>query len=177
MIKVIKKLKIFLISAVVLLIMYFVNREMAERAVNMTMYSFKEMASVLPPIFILLGLLDVWIHKDVMITHMGPNSGIRGILLALFLGSAAAGPLYGAFPVAAVLMKKGAKFSNVLIFIGAWSTTKIPMFLFEMASLGKPFAITRLLVDIPGIIIIAWVIEKIMNKNEIEDIYKKAATM
>ena len=162
MIKVIKKLKMFLISAVILLIMYFVNREMA---------------SVLPPIFILLGLLDVWIHKDVMITHMGPNSGIRGILLALFLGSAAAGPLYGAFPVAAVLMKKGAKFSNVLIFIGAWSTTKIPMFLFEMASLGKPFAITRLLVDIPGIIIIALVIEKIMNKNEIEDIYKKSAIM
>lgn len=177
MIKIFKKLKIFLISIVVLLLMYFVSKEMAERAMNMTIYSFKEMVLVLPPIFILLGLLDVWVHKDVMITHMGPESGIRGIILAFFLGSAAAGPLYGAFPVAAILMKKGARFRNVLIFIGAWSTTKIPMFLFEMASLGKTFAITRLLVDIPGIIIIAWIIEKIMNKDEIEDIYNKVSIM
>lgn len=177
MIKIIKKYRMFLISALVLSVMYFVNREMAERAMNMTLYSFKEMVTILPPIFILLGLLDAWVPREMMITHMGSNSGIRGIMLAFFLGSAAAGPLYGAFPVATVLMKKGAKFSNVLIFIGAWSTTKIPMFLFEMASLGKPFAITRLLVDIPGIIIIAWLIEKIMHKNEIEDIYKKSATM
>jgi len=78
------------------------------------------------PVFILLGLLDAWVPKEMMMTHIGDKSGIKGILLALFLGSAAAGPLYGAFPVAAILMKKGAKFSNVLIFIGAWSTTKIP---------------------------------------------------
>jgi uncharacterized membrane protein YraQ (UPF0718 family) len=129
------------------------------------------------PVFILLGLLDAWVHKEMMMTHIGDKSGIKGILLALFLGSAAAGPLYGAFPVAAILMKKGAKFSNVLIFIGAWSTTKIPMLLFEMASLGKAFALTRLIVDIHGIIIIAMLIEKIMKKDEIEKIYEEAAKM
>jgi hypothetical protein len=58
------------------------------------------------------------------------------VVLAILIGSAAAGPLYGAFPVAAVFMKKGVKFSNILIFIGAWSTTKIPMILFEVSSLG-----------------------------------------
>lgn len=49
-------------------------------------------------------------------------------------------------------MKKGVKFSNVLIFIGAWSTTKIPMFLLEISSLVVRFAVTRLLVKVPGII-------------------------
>ena len=164
-------------ASVIFAVMYAVSREMAERAFTMTMYSFKEMVTILPPIFILLGLLDAWVPREMMITHMGPNSGIRGIMLAFLLGSAAAGPLYGAFPVAAILMKKGARFRNVLIFIGAWSTTKIPMFLFEMASLGRPFAITRLLVDIPGIIIIAWLIEKIMNEKEIKNIYVKASIM
>ena len=84
-------------------------------------------------------------------------------IVAFFIDSAAAGPLYGAFPVAAVFMKKGVKFMNILIFIGAWSTTKIPMFLFEMASLGSRFAISRLLIDIPGIIIIAFIIAKIVS--------------
>jgi uncharacterized membrane protein YraQ (UPF0718 family) len=59
-----------------------------------------------------------------MIKYMGPQSGIKGTLIAFLLGSFAAGPLYGAFPLAAVLMKKGAGFMNILIFIGAWRQRK-----------------------------------------------------
>ncbi len=85
--------------------------------------------------------------------------------------------MYGAFPVASVLLKKGAKFSNILIFIGAWSTTKIPLLLFEASSLGWKFMLTRFLIDIPGIIIIAYVIEKIMNKDEKALIYDNALSL
>ena len=132
---------------------------------------------VIPPIFVLMGLLDVWVPKETMIKYMGEGSGIKGILLAVFIGSAAAGPLYGAFPVAAVFMKKGVKFSNILIFIGAWSTTKIPMLLFEIAALGTKFALTRLLVDIPGILIIAWILSKLLSKQEVRQIYENAETI
>ncbi|MDP3387449.1 MAG: permease [Eubacteriales bacterium] len=173
----IKQYRLFLIASIATIILYLINREVGLRAIGMTTYSFKEMFTVLPPVFLLLGLLDVWVPRELMITFMGEKAGIKGILLAFFLGSAAAGPLYGAFPVAAVLMKKGARFSNVMIFIGAWSTTKIPMFLFEMASLGKTFAFTRLLVDKPGIIIIALLIERLMKKEEIENIYINASKM
>lgn len=85
--------------------------------------------------------------------------------------------MYGAFPVAGVLLKKGAKFSNILIFIGAWSTTKIPLLLFEASSLGWKFMLTRFLIDIPGIIIIAYVIEKLMNKEEKALIYDNAFSL
>ena len=51
-----------------------------------------EMLSVIPPIFILLGLLNVWVQRETMIKLMGEKSGILGILIAFFLGSAAAGP-------------------------------------------------------------------------------------
>ncbi|WP_010243426.1 permease [Acetivibrio cellulolyticus] len=82
------------------------------------------MLSVIPPIFILLGLLDVWVQRETMIRLMGEKSGIIGVTIAFLLGSAIAGLLYAVFPVAGVLLKKGSKFSNVLIFIGAWSTKK-----------------------------------------------------
>ena len=45
------------------------------------------------------------------------------------------------------------------------------MFLFELSSLGVKFAITRLLINIPGIIIIAILISKFISKKEIETIY------
>jgi len=48
------------------------------------------------------------------------------------------------------------------------------MFLFEMTSLGAKFAVTRLLVDIPGIIIIAYVLSKLVSKNEMKEIYENA---
>ncbi|HBE77062.1 MAG TPA: permease, partial [Firmicutes bacterium] len=63
------------------------------------------------------------------------------------------------------------------IFIGAWSTTKIPMFLFEMAALGPKFAWTRLAVDIPGIIIIAWVLNRIVSSKEKAAIIQNAANL
>ena len=170
--KIYKRYLFFIIALVLLGIVFIFNVSIGIKAVTTLTYSLKEMALVLPPIFILLGLLDVWISKEKMMKYVGEGSGIKVIIIVFIIGSVAAGPLYAAFPVAAVLMKKGAKFSNILIFIGAWSTTKIPMFLFEMSSMGAKFAVTRLLIDIPGIIIIAYAIYLIIPKKEREKIYR-----
>ena len=166
-----------LAAAVAVGILTALNHELGFRALLLSGNALLQMLFVVPPIFVLLGLLDVWVPRETMVRYMGEGSGIRGVLLALLLGSAAAGPLYGAFPVAAVFMKKGVKFSNVLIFLGAWSTTKIPMLLFEMSSLGVKFAMTRLAVDIPGIILIAYLLSKLIPKKEVERIYENAEKM
>lgn len=144
------------------------------KAIDSILYQSKTMLLVIPPIFVLLGLLDVWVPRDKMIHYMGEGSGFKGSLLAFLLGSFAAGPLYGAFPFAAVLMKKGASFTNILIFIGAWSTTKIPMLLFEISALGVRFALSRLAIDIVGIIVIAFAIKAALPKKEVERIYTEA---
>lgn len=175
--KVLKRYKFFVITVLLLFIITIVNRSLGIKAMHIAGYSIKEMIFVIPPVFILLGLLDIWVPREIMMKYMGEGSGVKGIILAIILGSAAAGPLYGAFPIAAVFIKKGVKFSNIYIFIGAWSTTKIPMFLFEMSALGLPFAVTRLLVDIPGIILIAYTLSFLTPKREIEKIYKNAESI
>lgn len=144
------------------------------RALDTTLFSFKEMLLIVPPVFILLGLLDVWIPRETMVRFLGEGSGLRGAMLAVILGSAAAGPLYAAFPLAAVFMKKGARFLNVLLFLGAWSTTKIPMLLFEFASMGPLFTLTRLGVSLAGITLIAYIVNRLTGKKEIARIYEKA---
>lgn len=146
------------------------------RGASLSMIAFqaKTMLLVIPPIFILLGLLDVWVPREKMIRFMGAGAGVKGGILAFLLGSFAAGPLYGAFPVAAVLMKKGASFTNILIFIGAWSTTKIPMLLFEISALGLRFALSRLAIDVAGILIIAIAIRRSLPQKEIDRLYAEA---
>ncbi len=145
-----------------------------ERALGGIVFQARTMLLVIPPIFVLLGLMDVWVPRDQMIKLMGPGSGFKGPVLAFLLGSFAAGPLYGAFPFAAVLMKKGASLMNILIFIGAWSTTKIPMLLFEISALGPRFALSRLAIDIAGIIIIALAIKTWLPSREVERLYSEA---
>lgn len=177
MIHFIKRYKFFLgllILNIVLLVTY---PSLGEKSFVLTWNNLVEMLSIIPPIFILLGLLDVWVQRETMMKLMGEKSGFVGIALAFFLGSAAAGPLYAAFPIAGVLLKKGSKFSNVLVFIGAWSTTKIPLLLFEASSMGWKFMITRFLVDIPGIAIIAYVTDKLLNTKEKQSIYDHAVSL
>lgn len=169
-----KRYRAFLVVAAGFIVLTLINYDLGIKALGNAGDQFVQMLLIIPPVFILLGLLDVWVPRETMIKYMGENSGIKGIILAFLIGSAAAGPLYGAFPVAAVFMKKGVKFSNILIFIGAWSTTKIPMILFEVSALGLKFALTRLLVDIPGIIIIALVLSKLTSKEEVKVMYDKA---
>ena len=149
------------------------DSSLGQEVARKTADSFMEMLSFIPPVFIILGLLDVWVPREKVVSHLGPTSGVKGLLLAILIGSAAAGPLYGAFPVAAVMMKKGAGFFNVMVFIGAWATLKIPMFLFETQFLGGVFSVTRWLCSFVGIVLIAFLLEKFTSPEEQKAMYSK----
>jgi len=173
----IKRYRFFLIVAVVFVLVLIFHPSHGIRAIGTLKYSVKEMLSVIPPIFILLGLMDVWVPRETMVRYMGEGSGLRGIVLAFLIGSVAVGPLYAAFPIAAMLMRKGTSFLNLIVFIGAWSTTKIPLILFELSTLGPAFALTRLSMNIPIIVIIAAVSSAILKDEEKTRLYEAAQTL
>ena len=169
----IKRYKVFLLLILINIAVGIALPDIGLKSLSLTKQNFIEMISVIPPIFILLGLLDVWVDRATMMKYTGKDSGLKGVLIAFLLGSAAAGPLYAAFPVAGVMLKKGSSLFNVFIFIGAWSTTKIPMLTFEAASLGLTFTITRLVLSIIGILIIAVTTEKALNQEQQKKIYER----
>jgi uncharacterized membrane protein YraQ (UPF0718 family) len=72
----------------------------------------QEMAAFLPLMFILIGLLDAWLPRSVIEKHVGGGSGFWGSVWVILLAMLQAGPLYGAFPVAQILWKKGAVFGT-----------------------------------------------------------------
>lgn len=172
MIRILKKYKIFLIVLIINLILLLLKWNVGLKSFVISAGNLREMLIIMPPIFILLGLLDTWVQKDTMIRLMGESSGLIGVTVAFLLGSIAAGPLYAAFPIAGILLKKGSKFSNVLIFIGTWSTTKIPLLLFEASTMGWKFMIIRFIIDMPVIVLIAYIVEKMITCHEKESIYE-----
>ncbi|MDM8128599.1 permease, partial [Paraclostridium benzoelyticum] len=132
-----------------------------------TFSSLIQMLSILPPVMILLSLLDIWVPKKYFIKYMGDSSGIKGIFITFLIAFFSAGPMYAAFPFTAILMKKGVKFSNIIIFLNAWCVTKFSTLLFEMGALGYKFTILRLVIDIPGVIIIGYLIDYMIKSRDL----------
>lgn len=166
-----KRYCFFLTVLLVTIVITFINKELGFKSFNIAFSSFKQMISLVPPIMLILGLMDVWIPRETMMKYMGDNSGLIGISLAILLGSLAAGPMYAAFPFTTLLLRKGVKFSNVIIFMNAWCVTKIPTLMFEFAALGYKFTLARLLINLPGIIIMGYLVQSLMPKKELDKLY------
>jgi len=170
----IKKYKGPIIAFFALVLMYVISPSSGMKAANLTLYNFKSMGLILPPIFILIGLLDVWVPKETMVKYMGSRSGIVGVLIALTLGAVGAGPLYVAFPVAAVLIKKGARLAYVFMFLSAWVSVKLPIFMFEWVSFGTEFTFIHVISSLTVYISGSLILEKLMTFEMKEDVMNRA---
>jgi uncharacterized membrane protein YraQ (UPF0718 family) len=127
---------------------------------------FFEMALFVPPMFILIGLIDVWVPRSTIERHIGKESGIKGSVWVIFLTTLQAGPLYSSFPVAYLLWKKGCSPFNVFVYLGAFSSMKLPMLTFEIGFLGWEFSLLRTLLSLPVFIASAWLIDKSLATKE-----------
>jgi uncharacterized membrane protein YraQ (UPF0718 family) len=121
-----------------------------------------EMLQILPAMFVLVGLFDVWVPREVIERHVGRSSGPIAVLWMVMLATLQAGPLYAAFPVAVVLWRKGTAPRNVFIYLGAFSAAKIPMLTFEIAFLGWQFSLVRTAVTLPVFIALGYLLERLL---------------
>lgn len=121
-----------------------------------------EMVQILPAMFILVGLFDVWVPREVIERHLGRESGAAAVLWMVLLATLQAGPLYAAFPVAAALWRKGTAPRNVFIYLGAFAAAKIPMLTFEVAFLGWQFSLVRTAITLPVFIALGYLLERLL---------------
>lgn len=161
-----KKYSIFILVVVVDLILIWKAPAMGMLAVGSSVDYLVEMLLFIPPVFVLIGLLDVWVPRSIVEKNVGPDSGIKGVVISILVATAAAGPLYAAFPVAGALLKKGCRMANAVIFLGAWATIKIPMLMMEIKFMGLSFALTRLALTLPAIIITGYLVERISGTGK-----------
>lgn len=115
---------------------------------------FLEPAKVLPPMFLLIGLFEVWVPRRIVERYLGEGAGVAAVPWVMLLGMIQMGPLYAAYPVAMSLWRKGCTPRNVFIYLGAFTTAKIPMVGFEVAFLGWRFSLARVLLTIPVFILV-----------------------
>ena len=139
---------VLIILSIILLGLTLISPERGSQALSLTGDSLIDMFSLLPPILVLVGLIDQWVDKQVLIKFMGDDSKFLGVIVALLLGGLAAGPMYIAFPIAITLLKKGANIRYVVFFLGVWTTAKLPIVLFEVAAFGWKYTLIHVSVGL-----------------------------
>ncbi len=174
MIKFIRNNKFLVISLLLLAIMTGVDISLTYTALENTRDQLLDMLLIVLPIFLLIGLFDVWVERDTVIRLMGQSSGLKGMALAFFLGAFSAGPTIAAFPLAMVMLKKGARYSNVLFFLMVWSSLKLPIVFFQVTQLGFEFAMLINAIMLLVFIVAALISEKFYTRSELDAFEEKA---
>jgi uncharacterized membrane protein YraQ (UPF0718 family) len=165
---IIKTAKTLIIWIVIFLGFRYIFPARFNNALSMSMRYAKEMVMIFPAVLIIMGLADIWVPTDLVKQYLGTKSGLRGKFLAIFLGTLPTGPMYIAFPIDAELLRKKASLSNIIIFLGVWASLKIPQLGIEIQFIGLKFSALRFIFTLISIIIIALIMEKIIDVEELE---------
>ncbi len=144
--------------------------EISGRSTKVAFDYLREMVLIIPPVFVLMGLLEVWVPKEKIQQLIGQGSGLKGVAVSFALGTMPTGPLYVAFPLAGSLLQKGARISNIVIFLGAWAAIKIPQLVVEVQFLGFSFTALRFGLTLTAVIVIGLVLERLIKPEELPEL-------
>lgn len=163
---------VFVIGAVYI-ILSIVRVDWAVQSSKVVWDYLKEMVLILPPVFMLMGLIEAWIPKNKIQKWLGGDSGLKGIAISFVLGTLPTGPLYVAFPMASTLVRKGASHTNIVVFLGAWAALKIPQLMVEIKFLGIAFTLLRFVLTLATLIVMGLIIEGVLHRFPDKEWLKK----
>ena len=171
--KLVEKIKgnVFIVLLLIgYLILTLIKPELGMASIKSSGYFIKEMLMIMPVIFILTALLDLWVPKEKIMELLGKEAKAKGIFLSFLVGSISAGPVYAAFPMCAMLRKKGASVGNCVIILSSWAVIKIPMLVNEAKFLGPSFMALRWVLTVIAILLFSGIMEKVMKEEDFPEI-------
>jgi uncharacterized membrane protein YraQ (UPF0718 family) len=108
--------------------------------------AFKMTIEILPLLifaFLIAGMIQVLLPRDLLNKWVGMESGLRGILIGTLAGGITPGGPYVSLPVVAGLLKSGASAGTMVAYITSWSLWAIARLPMEIGILGWRFTALR----------------------------------
>lgn len=165
--KVFKKNKLPISVALAYFFLFITMPDKGIQSVKNSMYYVIEMLEIIPVVFLLTSLIEAWVPREVILNSFGENSGVKGGVFSFMLGSLSAGPIYAAFPVCKMLLRKGASIFNIVIILSAWAVVKVPMLVNETKFLGAKFMIARWILTTISIVAMAYLVSLVVKGDDI----------
>ncbi|MBN2720304.1 MAG: permease [Proteobacteria bacterium] len=94
--------------------------------------------------FIVAGMIQVLIPRELIARWIGEESGIRGILVGSLAGGMTPGGPYVSLPLVAGFLSAGASLGTMVSYVTGWSVYAVARLPLEVGILGWRFTLVRL---------------------------------
>ena len=94
--------------------------------------------------FIVAGMVQVLIPKELISKWVGIESGFRGILIGMAIGGFMPGGPFISLPIAAGLMRVGASVGTMVALLTSWSLLGVMRLPLEIGIMGWKFTLIRI---------------------------------
>ena len=95
--------------------------------------------------FIVAGMIQVLLPKELISKWVGTESGIRGIIIGTVAGGFSPGGPFVSLPIVAGLLRAGAGVGTMVAFLTGWSLWSIARLPMDVGILGWKFTLIRIL--------------------------------
>lgn len=135
---------ILYVLAVLLLSLSFIkDKNKTKMALKKAWKSFENILPQFLSILIIIGIMLAVLSPETISKFVGQESGMLGVLIAALIGSITLIPGFVAFPLAAALLKSGAGFMQIAVFVSTLMMVGIVTIPVEMKYFGKKATIIR----------------------------------
>jgi uncharacterized membrane protein YraQ (UPF0718 family) len=157
---------IMLAAAVVMLVLvYWKAPEAANKGLNATGALILEIIPRMIAAFTLAGLFQAIVPEEIIVKWMGQESGMRGLLIGMTLGSVTPGGPMTHFPIIASLFKVGVSIGPLVAYLTAWSLFGLQrIIMWEIPFLGAQVVAIRVAISLAFPFLAGWLSELAWKK-------------
>lgn len=126
--------------------------------------TFASVLLIVVAVFALVGLIQVWLSRDLVARLLGREAGPRALLVAAACGTVLIGPAYIIFPLLMSIRRQGARWAVITVVLATYAV-KIQMIPLEVQFLGWTFSLSRSFLTILAAIPLGLAVEAIMERG------------
>lgn len=134
---------LYVLAAGLLLLSFLQDRKKTKMALKKAWKSFENILPQFLSILIIIGIMLAVLSPETISRLIGQQSGWIGMVIASVIGSVTLIPGFVAFPLASALLKSGAGFMQIAVFISTLMMVGIVTVPVEIKYLGKKATILR----------------------------------
>ena len=134
---------LYMLAFILLVLSFFKDRKKTKLALKKAWKAFENILPQFLSILIIIGVMLAVLTPEMISKLIGQQSGWIGMLIAGVVGSITLIPGFVAFPLAAALLKSGAGFMQIAVFISTLMMVGIVTIPLEIKYFGKKAAALR----------------------------------
>ena len=154
---------LYILSGFLLLISFRKDRKKTIQGLKKSWKAFENILPLFLSIIIIIGLGLAFLSPQVISEWIGEKSGWLGIAAAAFIGSVTLIPGWITFPLAAALLKSGAGFLQITVFVSTSMMVGVVTMPAEIRYLGRKVAIFRNTLALVFSFIVSWIMWEVLK--------------